>query len=178
MWKKQAIDGKRTRATTSPSSIKQFSFRWTDSFQIGRLAIILPKLISSTSGVHEDVQGIVAKRVASDAVITRNRGPAQTQTCQRRSLAGARVICHNEASSLGVVSHPIFYAVVLNSRPDGTIQDDSGGAERSACWLRLGQLVITEANVADTRVEECPVAGFADFVVFDLSSVCLDAVQL
>jgi hypothetical protein len=42
----------------------------------------------------------------------------------------------------------------------------------------VGQFIIPEAHVFDSRVEERSIARVADFVVFDLCAVGLDAVAL
>ena len=58
------------------------------------------------------------------------------------------------------------------------VEDDTTRTERSTCWLSAEQLVVSEAYILDSRVEERSVAGIADFVVFDLCAVGLDAVVL
>jgi hypothetical protein len=44
--------------------------------------------------------------------------------------------------------------------------------------LGTSQLVVTEANIFDTRIEERPVAGIGDRVIFDFGSIGLDTVAL
>lgn len=68
--------------------------------------------------------------------------------------------------------------IVFNSGTYRTVEDDTARTERSTRWLRAEQLVISEAYILDSRVEERSVAGIADFVVFDLCAIGLDAVAL
>jgi hypothetical protein len=48
----------------------------TDTLQIGRIVLIPSELITSTGSVREDVQSVVAKCIASYAIISSNRRAA------------------------------------------------------------------------------------------------------
>jgi len=150
----------------------------TDTLLVGRVAIIPPELVTSASSVHEDVQGIVAQRITSYAIIPSNRRAAYVKTSERGSFGIARVVCNNKTSSLGVIGLPTFHIVVFDSSAYCTVQNDTACAEWSACWLGMYQFVVPETHVLDSRIEERSVAGIADFVVFNLCTVRLDAVAM
>jgi hypothetical protein len=57
-----------------------------------------------------------------------------------------------------------------------TIEDDTARTKWSTSWQRAEQVVMSEAYIFDSRVDKRSVAGIADFVVFDLCAVGLDAV--
>jgi hypothetical protein len=66
--------------------------------------------------------------------------------------------------------------VVLNSSPDSAVDADGRSTEASAPIAKgIGEMIPTETYVFDSWVQESAEAGVADFVVFDLRSVGLDA---
>jgi hypothetical protein len=149
-----------------------------DASQVGCTAIVPPELIPSTGSVHENVKSVITKRISPYAVVSRNCWAANCQASDRGSFAIARIVCHDDAGSLRVISLPAFHMIVLDTSSDGAIEDDSTRAERSAGCLGMTQLVVAEANVLDTRIEERSVAGIGDRVVLNLRPIGLDTVAM
>lgn len=118
------------------------------------------------------------KRVAPHAVIPSNRRAAYREASERERLNIAKVVCHNQASGPWVIGLPALHMVVFNSGAYRTIEDDTARATRRTKWLGAEDFVVPEAHVFDSWVEERSVAGVADFVVFDLCAIGLDAVKL
>ena len=145
---------------------------------IGRIAIIPPELVTSTGSIHEDIQGIIVKRIAPHAIIPSNRRAAYREASERERLNIARVVYHSQASGPWVISLPALHTVILHSGAYRTIENDTARATRRTEWRGAEYFVVSEAHVFDAWVEERSVACVADFVVFDFGAIGLDAVAL
>jgi hypothetical protein len=148
-----------------------------NAIQIGRVAIILLILIPGTKSTIEDIESIVAKRVALDQIVSRNRWTTQRLAGDSHEWAATRVVDRADARGFGVICLPPLDEIVLNPGTNGAIQHNAAGAAWSAIWVSVNQLV-TQSNVFDSWIEESPIAGVADFVLFELCAVCLDTVVL
>ena len=78
--------------------------------------------------------------------------------------------------SLGIIGLPALHVIVFDPGAYRTIEDDTARTKWSTSWQRAEQVVMSEAYIFDSRVDKRSVAGIADFVVFDLCAVGLDAV--
>lgn len=162
----------------SPLSSRTRLDRPTNTLLVGRITIIPPKLIISSGRIHENVQSIVSKCIAPHAIVPSNRRPAYREASEREGLRIARVVCDNEASGPWVIGLPALHVITLNPGAYRAVEDDTARTKWSTSWLGAEDFVVTEAHAFDSRVEECSVAGIADFIVFDLCAVGLDAVTL
>jgi hypothetical protein len=120
----------------------------------------------------------MTKRISLYAVVSRKCWATSCRATFWGITGGAGIVRHKDAGSRGVVGLPAFYIVILDTGSDGAIQDDSSRTAGSALCLGMGELVVADSNVFDTRIDERPIAGIGDRVVFDLGSIGLNTVSL
>jgi hypothetical protein len=152
--------------------------RPTDTSHIGRIAVVLLELVPSTGSLHGDIKSVVTKRVSLYAVVSCKCWTTSCRATFWGIITGAGIVRHKDAGSLGVVGLPAFDIVVLDTGSDGAIQDNSSRTAGIALCLGMSQLVVAELNVFHARIDERPIAGIGDRVVFDLGSIGLDTVTL
>ena len=77
---------------------------------------------------------------------------------------------------LRILSLPPLDEVVLDSSPNSAVNTDGSSAEPSTpIGEGVGESIPTETHISDSWIEESSEASVADFVVFDLGAVGLDA---